>query len=385
MLRPPARLTKTTVGANYVRPQVATIAAPFQKIHSIGGRVLMDHEFYMNLALDLAREAAEDGEAPVGCVIVSADGVVIGRGRNRREKEKSALAHAEIEAIDEACRAANDWRLDGCSLYVTLEPCPMCAGAVIMSRVHKVFYGAGDELTGSCGSVINLFMESYGQRTQVTGGILTDECSALLTGFFRGIRGSNATSPLRESKRSELATRKQNRLKNYVYSQNGTYFITICIKNRECLFGEIILPQSYDNPVGAISNRPPHVDLSENGIIVETAINMIPNFYKNVVVDRYVIMPNHVHLLISIKNGDDNIQTHGRLVIAPTTISVVVKELKSYVSKQIGYSIWQKSFHDHIIRDEKDYIQIANYIDNNPANWEKDRFYDGVVYGDGAL
>jgi len=149
----------------------------------------MNHEFYMNLALDLAQEAAKDGEAPVGCVIIDANGAVIGRGRNRREKEKSALAHAEIEAIGEACKAIGDWRLDECSLYVTLEPCPMCAGAIIMSRIHKVFYGARDELTGSCGSVINLFMESYGQRTQVTGGILADESAELLTEFFRKVRG----------------------------------------------------------------------------------------------------------------------------------------------------------------------------------------------------
>lgn len=143
----------------------------------------------MNLALDLAREAAGDDETPVGCVVVDVDGAVIGRGRNRREKEHCAIAHAEIEAISEACRAVGDWRLDGCSLYVTLEPCPMCAGAIIMSRIHKVFYGAKDELTGSCGSVINLFMESYGQSTQVTGGVLAHDCAVLLTDFFRALRG----------------------------------------------------------------------------------------------------------------------------------------------------------------------------------------------------
>jgi len=146
------------------------------------------HEDYMQQALALAKEAGADGEAPVGCVIVDAAGVVVGRGRNRREKEKSATSHAEIEAINEACKTTGDWRLNGCSLYVTLEPCPMCAGAIIMSRIDRVFYGARDELTGSCGSVINLFMEPYGQSTQITGGILADECAALLTEFFKKLR-----------------------------------------------------------------------------------------------------------------------------------------------------------------------------------------------------
>jgi len=149
-----------------------------------------DHEHYMTAALTLAQEAAEDGEAPVGCVIVDAGGSVIGSGRNRRERAKSAVAHAEMEAVAAACKALGDWRLSGCSLYVTLEPCPMCAGAIIMSRIDKVFYGARDELTGSCGSVINIFMEPYGHSTQITGGILAGDCSALLTGFFKVLRNT---------------------------------------------------------------------------------------------------------------------------------------------------------------------------------------------------
>jgi len=148
-----------------------------------------NHKHYMRLALELAREAGGDEDAPVGCVIVDNIGAVIGCGRNRRERYRSATAHAEIEAIEEACKSRGDWRLSGCSLYVTLEPCPMCAGAVIMSRIDKLFYGAREELTGSCGSVINLFMESYGYSTQVTGGILADECSALLSEFFKKLRG----------------------------------------------------------------------------------------------------------------------------------------------------------------------------------------------------
>jgi len=144
-----------------------------------------DHDYYMSIALQLAQEAGADSEAPVGCVVVDENGAVIGRGRNRREKVKSALAHAELEAIEDACNTLGDWRLTGCSLYVTLEPCPMCAGAIVMSRIDKLFYGARDEITGSCGSVINLFMENYGQSTQVTGGVLADECAELLSSFFR--------------------------------------------------------------------------------------------------------------------------------------------------------------------------------------------------------
>ena len=146
------------------------------------------NEKYMRQALSLAREAGADGEAPVGCVVVNASGNVIGRGRNRREKEKCATSHAELEAIEEACKTLGDWRLSGCSLYVTLEPCPMCAGAAIMSRIDKLCYGARDELTGSCGSIINLFMEPYGQNTQITGGILADECAELLSVFFKRLR-----------------------------------------------------------------------------------------------------------------------------------------------------------------------------------------------------
>jgi len=151
----------------------------------------MDHEFYMRSAIELAREATADGETPVGCLVVDSDGVVIGRGRNRRERDKNATAHAELEAISDACKTIGDWRLSGCSLYVTLEPCPMCAGAVIMSRLDKVFFGARDKLTGSCGSVVNLFMESYGHSTQVTGGILEEECSDLLSGFFKELRSGD--------------------------------------------------------------------------------------------------------------------------------------------------------------------------------------------------
>ena len=142
----------------------------------------------MTEALTLARQALADGEAPVGCVITGSDGSIIGRGRNRREGLNLATAHAEILAIEDACKTMDNWRLADCSIYVTLEPCPMCAGAIIMSRIAKVFYGARDPITGSCGSVINLFMEPYGHKTQIRGGILANECGELLSGFFKGLR-----------------------------------------------------------------------------------------------------------------------------------------------------------------------------------------------------
>lgn len=147
----------------------------------------MDHESYMRQALGLAAEAAEDGEVPVGCVIVL-NGETVGRGRNRRETDANVLAHAEIEAIDAACRNLGGWRLLNCDLYVTLEPCPMCAGAIINARIKRVFYGARDYTFGACGGVMNLFEENFGHHPQLVGGLLDDECSALLKGFFKKIR-----------------------------------------------------------------------------------------------------------------------------------------------------------------------------------------------------
>ena len=148
---------------------------------------MTDAEKYMREALELADKAAELGEAPIGCVIVR-DGTIVGRGYNRREVDKQALAHAEIIAIEQACNTLGGWRLVGCELYVTLEPCPMCAGAMINARVPKVFFGAYDTKAGSCGSVINLFDLPYNHKPELTGGVLREECSAKLTEFFRGLR-----------------------------------------------------------------------------------------------------------------------------------------------------------------------------------------------------
>lgn len=144
-------------------------------------------EMFMRCALDLAREAAAEGEVPVGAVIVKgAD--IISCGRNRREKGKNALQHAELEAIDGACRTLGGWRLWECELFVTLEPCPMCAGAVINARIPRVVFGASDPKAGSCGSVVNLFDLPYNHKPKVVGGVLREECAALLTGFFRSLR-----------------------------------------------------------------------------------------------------------------------------------------------------------------------------------------------------
>ena len=148
----------------------------------------MDHERYMREALALAQEAADAGEVPVGCVIVGPDGQIIGRGRNMRQERHDATAHAEIEAIRQACRARGDWRLEDCCLVVTLEPCPMCTGAIINSRIPTVVFGAREENFGSCGSVIDLFSERYGHSPAVFPGILKDECAALLRAFFRDKR-----------------------------------------------------------------------------------------------------------------------------------------------------------------------------------------------------
>ena len=147
----------------------------------------MDHEGYMRQALDLAREAAARGEVPVGCVIVQGDRVV-GRGRNRREEKQHTQSHAEMEAIRQANEALGSWRLDECTLYVTLEPCPMCAGAILNARIPRVYYGARDREMGACGGVLNLFMEDFPQRPALVGGILKEECREVLTDFFRQLR-----------------------------------------------------------------------------------------------------------------------------------------------------------------------------------------------------
>ena len=141
----------------------------------------------MRAALSLAAEAAADGEVPVGCVVAK-DGEIVGRGRNRREADKTALAHAELEAIAEACRTLGGWRLWQCTLYVTLEPCPMCAGAILNAHLPRVVFGASDQKNGACGSLVDLLHLPGAFQPEVTGGLFAEEAASLLSGFFRTLR-----------------------------------------------------------------------------------------------------------------------------------------------------------------------------------------------------
>ncbi|HCC36096.1 MAG TPA: tRNA-specific adenosine deaminase [Ruminococcaceae bacterium] len=138
----------------------------------------------MGRTIELAKTAYELGEVPVGAVVVK-NGEIIGEGYNRRETCQNAVLHAEIEAISGACGAIGSWRLDGCDLFVTLEPCPMCAGAAVNARISRVIFGAFDYKAGCCDSLINLFNLPFEHTPEVFAGICEDECAALLTGFFR--------------------------------------------------------------------------------------------------------------------------------------------------------------------------------------------------------
>ena len=146
-----------------------------------------EQERYMEQALALAREAAAAGEVPVGCVIVR-NGQVVGRGRNRRAEKQPTASHAELAAIAQANERLGTWRLDDCELYVTLEPCPMCAGAILNARIRRVWYGTRDAACGACGGVTNLFMEAFPNRPALVGGILAEACRGVLADFFAGLR-----------------------------------------------------------------------------------------------------------------------------------------------------------------------------------------------------
>ena len=147
----------------------------------------MDDLKFMDEALALAAEAAAEGEVPVGCVIVR-NGEIVGRGRNRRETNKTALGHAEVEAIYDANRNLGGWRLWECTLYVTLEPCPMCAGAIVNARIPRVVFGASDAKCGACGSVCDIFSMEFNHHPTVTRGIREEEAASLLAEFFRNLR-----------------------------------------------------------------------------------------------------------------------------------------------------------------------------------------------------
>ena len=151
----------------------------------------MQDSFYMKEALALAERAMAEGEVPVGAVIVK-DDKILASAYNLRETRGVATAHAELLAIEEACRALGGWRLSGCTLYVTLEPCPMCAGAIVNSRLDRVVYGVKDSVAGSCGSVVNLNSYPFNHAFSLTGGILEEECRDLLRRFFLEKRGKDA-------------------------------------------------------------------------------------------------------------------------------------------------------------------------------------------------
>ncbi|MBE6692759.1 MAG: nucleoside deaminase [Ruminococcaceae bacterium] len=144
--------------------------------------------FFMKRAISRAKAAARDGEVPIGAVIVNKDGEIIATGRNMREKRKNALHHAEIVAIDRACKKIGAWRLMDCTLYVTMEPCPMCAGAIVNSRIKRVVYGCYDKKAGALGSVFNLADHPLNHKYEVVGGVLEKECAALLSNFFVKLR-----------------------------------------------------------------------------------------------------------------------------------------------------------------------------------------------------
>ena len=144
----------------------------------------MNYDYFMQEALSLAKLSLNENEVPVGAVIVK-DGKIVGKGRNRREQLKNALSHAEIEAINDACKNLSSWRLESCDLYVTLEPCPMCAGAIINARINKVIYGAKDSKMGAVSSIISMFDLDFNHRPKVVFGVMENECSEILSDFFK--------------------------------------------------------------------------------------------------------------------------------------------------------------------------------------------------------
>ena len=149
---------------------------------------MTSEERYMREAMRLAKKAAALNEVPIGCVIVH-DGKIIGRGYNRRTIDKNVLAHAEIIAIKKACRIIGDWRLEECTMYVTLEPCPMCAGAIVQARIPRVVIGCMNPKAGCAGSVLNLLKEpGFNHQAQVVTGILEEECSEMMSSFFTELR-----------------------------------------------------------------------------------------------------------------------------------------------------------------------------------------------------
>lgn len=164
----------------------------------------MDDKDFMTLALQIADEAAAEGEVPVGAVIVR-DGEVVGTGRNHRESHKNALSHAELEAIDNACKRLGGWRLFDCTMYVTLEPCPMCAGAILNARIDRVVFGAYDSKAGSVSSVQKMYDLPYNHKPEVEGGFMEEECAEKLKAFFKNMRNGIGKTPVNPNWKSRCA------------------------------------------------------------------------------------------------------------------------------------------------------------------------------------
>ena len=161
---------------------------------------MTEQERYMKEAIRQAKKAAAIGEVPIGCVIVY-EGKIIARGYNRRKTDKNTLAHAELQAIKRASKRLGDWRLEGCSMYVTLEPCQMCGGAIVQARIDRAVIGAMNPKAGCAGSVLNLLeMDGFNHKVQVTRGVLEEECSSMLSGFFRELREKRKKQKEREER-----------------------------------------------------------------------------------------------------------------------------------------------------------------------------------------
>lgn len=217
---------------------------------------------FMNEALRLAKEAAHEGEVPVGAVVTIGN-KIIGRGRNRREKGKNSLCHAEVEAINEACKRLGGWRLWECELYVTLEPCPMCAGAIINARIKNVVFGAYDKKNGACGSVVNLFNANFSFKPLCTGGFMEDECAQVLSDFFKNIRNKQKT--INQPKENDKMERIDSFNVDHTKLLRGMYISRID--------GDVI---TYD-----IRTRRPNVeDVMENGAI-HTLEHLFATYVRN--------------------------------------------------------------------------------------------------------
>ena len=223
----------------------------------------MNKELFMQEALLLAKEAFDEGEVPVGAVVTIGN-KVIGRGRNRREKGKNALFHAETEAINEACRRLGGWRLWECDLYVTLEPCPMCAGAIINSRIKNVVFGAYDNKNGACGSVVNLFTSDFSYKPSYEGGFMEEECSQILTEFFKSIRNKN-----------------NNKYKNEIQVNNMERIESFNVDHTKLMRGMYISRIDGDVVTYDIRTRRPNVEeVMETGAI-HTVEHLFATFVRN--------------------------------------------------------------------------------------------------------